>query len=424
MHRSCLKLHPVLDAVFRAFGEASVRYCLLRLPSNIGSPTGGDVDLLIHREDVGSALRVLKTLGFVQLPWRGHLHTHFLSYDLPTDCWIWLDIATELSFGPYYALRTLAEAGCLARRQNQEGVFMLAPPDAFWALLLHCVLDKGAIAPHHRARLQELVGVARMDDPLARVIEVVCPTGWTPMRMMECALRGDWITLEQFAPSLTAAWMRRHSIGAHQLLVQRGLRLMGRLRNLIRCRGLSVALMGPDGAGKSTLAAAIQKAFIFPARSVYMGLYGGYLTRIDKVRVPVLVVLGRLFILWGRYLIAHYHQLHGRLVIFDRYTYDGLLPSRENLSWLKRIYRWVDAHACPAPDLVLILDAPGELMYERKGRRKHSPEELEGIRQDFLVLRRRMPQLQIVDASRAQDAVRADVINRIWRRYVVRWTEN
>jgi thymidylate kinase len=417
-------LHPVLETVFQAFEEAGVCWCLLRVPRELGTPTGGDIDLLVDHGDIVRAKQVLKTLGFVQLPARGHLHSHFLSYDLSTDCWIWLDIATELSFGPYYVLRTGAEAGCLARRQRQRGVMMLAPADAFWALLLHSLLDKGAIQPHHRASLQELIGAARVDDPLALVIEAVCPVGWTPLRVMTCASRGDWLALERFAPSLTATWMHRQSTKAYQLLVQRGLRLIGRLQNVLRCRGLSVALLGPDGAGKSTLAAAMQKAFIFPVRSVYMGLYGGYLTRIDQVRVPVLVVLGRLFILWGRYLIANYHQMCGRLVIFDRYTYDGLLPSRQPLNWLKRIYRWVDAHACPAPDLVLILDAPGELMHERKGRRKHSPEELEGVRQDFLALGRRMPGLEIVDASRCQDAVRADVINRIWQRYVVRWVEN
>jgi thymidylate kinase len=422
-HRTCLTLHPVLAAVFHDFDAAGVHWCLLRLPFDPGQPSGGDVDLLIDGAHLDVARRLLEGLQFVPLPaWGRRSHTHFVHYDFPTACWIWLDIAIDLSFGPYHTLQTRAEADCLARCQRQDGAAVLAPADAFWVLLLHCVLDKGVIAPRHRTRLQELRVAVSGDDPLAQVIEEVCPAGWSPRRMLECVSRADWIALEGLCHELTAAWMRRQSVKPYQLHIQRGLRLLGRARNALRYPGLSVALLGPDGAGKSTLAAGIQTAFIFPARSVYMGLYGGYLTRLDKLRAPVLVVPGRVLILWYRYLTARYHQRRGRLVIFDRYTYDGLLPSRAPLNWRERLARWVDAHALPAPDLALILDAPGKLMYARKGRRKHSPEELEGVRQHFLTLRHHRPELQLVDATRDQEMVRADVINRIWGRYAARWT--
>ena len=40
-------------------------------------------------------------------------------------------------------------------------------------------------------------------------------------------------------------------------------------------RGPSVAVLGPDGAGKSTLTRGIADAFGLPARVVYMGLWQG-----------------------------------------------------------------------------------------------------------------------------------------------------
>ena len=40
-------------------------------------------------------------------------------------------------------------------------------------------------------------------------------------------------------------------------------------------RGLSVAVMGPDGAGRSTLADAVAAGYGPPARVVYMGLWQG-----------------------------------------------------------------------------------------------------------------------------------------------------
>jgi len=415
-----LMVHPVLDAVFHAFEESGVCWCLLRLPSNLGTPTGGDIDLLVSRTDLELVRRVLETRGFAQLPaWSDSTHSHFLSYHRPTDCWMWLDIVTELSFGSSYALQTRAEAGCLARRQRHGAVDTLDPDDAFWVLLLHCILDKRAIAPRHRARLQELLAAVRTDGELGQAVEAVCPPGWTPTRMMGCVAQGDWPALERLACPLTRAWMRRDAIGVWRLLVQQGLRLVENFAHLRRRRGLSVALVGPDGAGKSTLGMGLRSSFIFPVRLVYMGLTGGLLRHIARLHLPGLVLLARLSVLWCRYLMAQYHQLRGRLVVFDRYIYDAMVPHPDRLNWLRRTSRWVDGRSCPGPDLVLVLNAPGEVMYERKG--EYNPEQLEDWRQHFLALQRRIPQVETVDTAQAVDAARTEVIDRIWQRYVARW---
>jgi thymidylate kinase len=182
---------------------------------------------------------------------------------------------------------------------------------------------------------------------------------------------------------------------------------------------LSIALIGPDGAGKSTLATRIQSSFIFPSRLIYMGLTGGLLRYIDRLHVPGLVRVARLLVIWSRYLLAQYHQARGRLVVFDRYIYDAMVPHPERLNWLRRASRWLDGRACPGPDLVLVLDAPGETMYGRKA--EYTPEMLEEWRRAFLALQQRVPRVQIVDTARDKDAVRIDVVDRIWQLYVARW---
>src|SRR5262249_4649584 len=152
------------------------------------------------------------------------------------------------------------------------------------------ILDKGTVAPRHMAKLQELMGEARTDGPLAQLIESICPDGWSLERILMCVSSRDWMAMECLAPSLTARWMRHHAVAPWKILIRRGLSLLNYLVKVRSYRGLSVAVLGPDGAGKTTLIKDIQESFVLPVRSVYMGLTGGLLRYIARLHVPGLVL--------------------------------------------------------------------------------------------------------------------------------------
>ncbi|MGI8873350.1 MAG: hypothetical protein ACR2KP_03290 [Egibacteraceae bacterium] len=178
-------------------------------------------------------------------------------------------------------------------------------------------------------------------------------------------------------------------------------------------RGISIALVGPDGAGKSTMAAALRDVIGAPAVSVYMGLYQR--GRRFRSPMPGLKLALLLWQRWSRWLVGRTQQARGRVVIFDRYAVDALLPTDRPLPWNGRARRFLLAHACPKPDLLVLLEAPGAMLHARPG--SGDPEAPERRRRQYLALRERLPEIVVLDASRDIDALRDELVRLVAERW-------
>lgn len=409
-------MRSLVTAVFSELNRRQIRWALLRAPLASTTPPTGDIDVLVHAADRSAVEAIFRDLQFVRLPRSG---IHFLRYDAPSDQWIWFHIVCELNFGSGMPVTTGAAHACLARRSVTCDPPRLAPEDAFWVLLLHCAFDKRRLSPRHAHTLQELAPPDPDTGALAAFVARLCAGASTPALIVEMIRRGDWAGVEQTMSAVEREWAAQHRATPRrriQARVRRAVRALGRARSR---RGLSVALLGPDGAGKSTLASAIAASFQLPVSVMYMGLTGGALKHVARLRIPGVVFAGRALVIWQRYLRSRLHQAQGRLVVFDRYVLDAAVPHPRRLNRVERLSRWLDGYLCPSPDLVLILDAPGEVMHQRKG--EYSPEVLEDWRQHFLALRDRLGQVEVIDATRDKETVRIDALDRIWRQYHTRW---
>lgn len=410
-------LHPVLEDAFSALEAAGARWALSRDPLDFREPPG-DVDVLVHRADRELAAAALEGRGFARVPRRGP-DVHLARYHRPTDVWLWLHLADRIRLGPCGLLRPGCEGDLLARRRTSGTISRLAPGDTFWTLFLHYLLDRGEIPPRRREELEALAPSGGEPGPLGEVVAKVAPRQWPIERLLEAVRSGEWSALEAAGPSLSESWFHHDSLSGRRLRLCRVRRLLDRAFRPRARLGLTVAVLGPDGAGKSTLVEGLRQGFVFPVKRIYMGLTGGVLPRVERLRLPGLVQLGHLCVFWGRYLRGRYRKARGHLVVFERYVYDAVAPHPEPQGALRRGIRRLYGHSCPPPDVTFFLDAPGSVMHARSG--EYTAETLAEWRKHFLTLRGRVPGFEVVNANRPPAQVRADVTERIWDRYRRRW---
>jgi thymidylate kinase len=217
----------------------------------------------------------------------------------------------------------------------------------------------------------------------------------------------------------------------------------------------TVALIGPDGAGKTTVARELERVLPIPVRYLYMGVSADSsnvmlpTTRLarrikralgaspdtagppshDRPRThPTslprrlagnvragLRLANRSAEEWYRQALAWRWERRGAVVVFDRHffvdyhAYD--IASDHDRSAGQRLHGFLLAHLYPRPDLVVYLDAPGEVLLARKG--EGSVEALERRRGEYRAIAPHVPRFAEVDATRPLDDVVQEVAERI-----------
>ena len=210
-----------------------------------------------------------------------------------------------------------------------------------------------------------------------------------------------------------------------------------------------MALIGCDGAGKTTVARALERATGLPVRYLYMGVSAESSNRqlpstrvahaikrraaatrhapAEAGRAPpphgvrracragrsALRLANRLAEEWYRQLIAQAFLTRGSIVVFDRHflaDYHAFDVAGAGRPLSRRIHGWMLTHAYPRPDLVVLLDAPPEVLFARKG--EGTLASLARRREDYLGLADAAGidrSFAVVSATQPVDTVVADV---------------
>ena len=416
--------------LLRFLEEQQVRYAVVGSAREDLGRTDEDIDLLVEPDTLAMLVRPIAQFCRDTGGWL----VNTVDHQADARCFVcaWLDAAGQVSSlqldfsgGLHRQGRLLLPAhGMLANRQRAPGItatgggcYVAAPADAFIYSLLKG-LTKPILPDADAARLSR---EWREDRRGARQRISEYWSSPDVELLASAAERDQWDAVRAGQPRLRRSLLaRRPRIPNH--LAREAARVA---RRLTRPTGLIVALLGPDGSGKSTvieriapaLAALFRRVQLHHFRPDPFGLGLPAAAGSGKSPHPSpawsLVSLAKL----GYYLLDYWvgyicnvwpHRVRTGLVVFDRYFHDlGIDPIRLHHRAPMALARTLE-QLIPGPDLFILVHAPTVTMQARK--QEVPAAETERQRAAYLNLVRCLPHGHIVDASRPVDEVTTEVL--------------
>lgn len=354
-------------------------------------PVDTDIDLLISPKDEKRYREVFKfaakkhNVAIVRERRNVHVRAFFIYQRHPERMALWIDAFTSFtSKGLKWAD---ADVALNARQENERGIYVMPKGMEGASLLLKEIL---ANRPVKEKYFDSIMRYANEDPPSFLKLLSLHMDSALAKTIHTCACKGEWTNAlkegGKWRRSIFFANLRRAPIETIKYFMSFGVQSV--VEQIKPRGGLIIACIGPDGAGKSTLCAALKKRLQdYPFRKIkmYHGTFGLF-PELQQLRSAILFRRNqkdsplpvynlpsqnsslRSFIHLLYYGIegivawpsVFWGLLRGDVFLFDRYFYDFAIPGRNQL--LFRILQKVIVR----PHAVFLLVSSPEEIYRRK----------------------------------------------------------
>jgi thymidylate kinase len=315
------------------------------------------------------------------------------------------------------------------RRRYGDRFFVPAPEKS----LLHSLLKR--IGKRHFAD-EQLSALHKWYEAAPEQTETLLRAYWLSdyRQILDCIVN-------QIVPPLEwlEAWSQNvHLPDAKQTLPVRARQyakeIRRKARRVTKPTGFLISFLGPDGCGKSTAITGVKKAlgpafektvaFHLLPRLIYRGRKDDD-TSLPHAKKPrsasgsmAKTLLWFVDISLGYWVKLRPRLVRSTLIIFDRYVHDLQIDQMRyryaGPQWWARLL----GNLSPQPDLWILLDAPAEVLWERKP--ELTIEESARQRKAYRRLLETKPNATIIDATQPPEIVVAAVCSEVFRRLEAR----
>lgn len=417
--RAAQRRGAILLRVFQVLESAGIEWCVLHGYETFPDRVESDVDMLVQADALpGRILRLLQEhrqqIGAeVVQAFDGGAYFIVLA-EMESEgppCLLQLHISRDYVVDD----RVLMGGDEILRSRRKHNGFWIPAADHEFICVLANRLAKKKLADKHQERLARFYreNPTACEHRLSRLFEREAAK-----RVSGAAQRGDWSEVNQTLPQLCELLLK--SLGRSKRATQ----WAGKLSRWIKPRyGFHVVFLGPDGVGKSTVIEAFQKDLggvflhqtyltfapsLLPTRMT-PPKPGGPHSLPPRSWPASLIKAGWWSICYtlGYFISVRPTLARGGMVVNHRYLLDAIVDRRRyrysGPTWL---LKWIWAIA-PKPDLIILLDAPPEVIAARKS--ELPLERIVELREGYRSVVGKLSNGHVIDASQPLAKVVHDV---------------